>query len=123
MEIQCPKCHAWLHTKNALAFHAIQAERCFPSSFDSIADKVQSRIETLQVVEVMVISMSETQKQNQNSKKILKQLSLRLPKKTSCNILYHSGCSGLWGDCSGLWGDCSGIHASCDEIVRILGKQ
>ena len=48
MEIQCPKCRAWLHTENALAFHAIQVERCFPSSFDSIADKVHSRIETLQ---------------------------------------------------------------------------
>lgn len=46
--IQCPRCNSWLHSKNSLAFHAIQDERCFPSSFDSIADKVRSRIETLQ---------------------------------------------------------------------------
>lgn len=45
---ECPRCRATLATKNALTFHALQEEHCYPSSFDRIADKIASRIETLQ---------------------------------------------------------------------------
>jgi hypothetical protein len=44
----CPRCNEILNSKNAIAWHAIQEERCYPSSFDRIADKVQSRIDSLQ---------------------------------------------------------------------------
>lgn len=45
MQIQCPKCNAFLKSKNALAFHMLQDEQCYPSSNDSIADRVKENLE------------------------------------------------------------------------------
>ncbi|MEM3245701.1 MAG: hypothetical protein QXN16_02950 [Candidatus Micrarchaeaceae archaeon] len=45
--ITCPRCHALLNSQNALKLHMLQAERCYPSSDDLIADAIQERIDTL----------------------------------------------------------------------------
>ena len=63
---ECPRCHAMLNTKNALAFHALQDEHCYPTSFDAIADKILSRIESLQgQVDFLLIAIPSTRGDNE----------------------------------------------------------
>src|SRR5579872_4133356 len=44
MQQQCPKCKTFLNSKNAVSLHMLQDEGCYPSSQDSIADKLEHEI-------------------------------------------------------------------------------
>lgn len=57
----CPRCHAELHSRNALEWHALQVEGCYPSTFDSVADTLRSRIDTLRgKVEFLLFTQPST---------------------------------------------------------------